>query len=310
MSYFADVEGMLGDSATECLLTSKPSPDDIDHLATSLGPSISGRHLHRRTIHEKLDHRLALRSVLADWYVEELHRMKREDALEKLIEIFQERDNNLLAADLARIKCGVHPLVTVNETESKRHAKEKIGDKMWTLIMDSVDRGDIDLRDMKEIAFGLGPRVGGAHLRRRTRSSTALEIVEMEKILSDWYDRDDTSSLSHLSTREARRILIKAFREAHLLPLAKKLEYTAEHLDATEQTFSNPVGNGWGSKIRTFAEEEVLSDIIKHELMKSENYDLDEDLAGAINRDFQESYMTWKQDNEKSRRAQVELEFN
>ena len=311
MSYFADVEVVLGEPAIDSILSCQLSPSDNDELARSLGHAIHLRHVRRREMQQGNDTKLNsgdLRSILADWYIEELFYMSREEALDKLIGIFRHQKSfrsRKLALDLDEIKNG-QPVVlkSVKLMEPEKCAREKIGEECWNLILETVDRGAMNPGQMRDIAFGLGPRVLGAHIRRTTHLDRA-DRSEMVRIFGDWYSLSDISSLSDLSTQEAIHILIDLFRRARFFPLAEKLELTLADPDEA-QSLSKAKGNGWGTRRGTEEDMEILSDIIKEELVISRNRGLDEELAMAIDKDFFEAYKTWKEDTRySSTRQQV-----
>ena len=120
--------------------------------------------------------------------------------------------------------------------------RERLGHKTLNAILVDVNTGHIGSKHMRDIAYKLGQRVGGSHLRRTDQGRLSNQ-AEMKNVLSDWY----IEGMFEMSSSEAldRLIVILDSEEVRLRPLAKKLkdardsEKTKVHLKVDSGDISN-----------------------------------------------------------------------
>ena len=109
--------------------------------------------------------------------------------------------------------------------ENKEDVKKRIGKECWDLIMGSVDSGTLYDQKMKDLAFGLGQKIGRNHQARVEKVGILLpDQRELIRIFGDWWESKD--GLETMSRQEAIQRLIELFRDRNigLYPLVKDLE--------------------------------------------------------------------------------------
>ena len=103
-------------------------------------------------------------------------------------------------------------------------AKDIIGEKAWTKIVNAASSGRINGQMMTAVAWALPTdrdkdKIGAEHDLRMIEKGTKPNETEMKNILKDWFYHGDMPE----ERGEALEVLIKAFDENGNKPLARDL---------------------------------------------------------------------------------------
>merc|ERR1712226_698748 len=83
-------------------------------------------------------------------------------------------------------------------------ARGKLGEEVWTLLLEQVVGGGIGVQTIEDIATALGRKVLGPHLGRMELAGRRVNLeAEVRSVLSDWwnnemYDMDQSEALEKL----------------------------------------------------------------------------------------------------------------
>ena len=120
-------------------------------------------------------------------------------------------------------------------------AKAKLGEEVWTLLLEQVVGGGIGVQTIEDIATALGRKVLGPHLGRMELAGRRVNLeAEVRSVLSDWWNNE----MHDMDQSEALEKLVVIFESASIdmKPLVKQLKKCLDKINDNTPIHPTPEG--------------------------------------------------------------------